>query len=259
MPHQDHERNREMWNEIVDVHLHHSSYRVKEFLDGGSTLKTLEQSELGDVRGKTLLHLMCQFGLDTLSWARKGAIVTGVDIADQSIIRANELKTKAGLESARFIRSDLLDLPSQLNEQFDIVYQSYGTLCWLADIAKWSTVVAKYLKPGGTFLLIDDHPCSLAMHETALGYFSTESETLTDLPDYADRSFRRTKPSTEWQHTLAEILNALITAGLTIRKVGEYDYSYYQVTEEWHKVEDRWYPPKSPTMFPIMLLVRATR
>lgn len=259
MSHEGHERNRAMWNELVDVHVAHPSYRVKEFLDGASTLKQLEQNQLGDVTGRSLLHLMCQFGLDTLSWARKGAIVTGVDIADQSILRANELKVRAGLDSARFIRSDILELPSHLNEQFDIVYQSYGTLCWLADIRTWAKVVSKFVKPGGVFLLIDDHPCSLAMYETSLNYFSTESETLADQPDYADRSFRRSNPSTEWQHTTAEIINSLINAGLTITKMGEYDYSYYQVTEEWRQVEDRWYPPKSPTMFPLMLLIRATR
>lgn len=259
MPHDGHELNRRMWNELVDIHVAHPSYRVKEFLDGGSTLKQLEQRELGDVSGKTLLHLMCQFGLDTLSWARKGAVVTGVDIADQSILRANELKHKAGLDSARFIRADILELPTKLTEQFDIVYQSYGTLCWLGDIEGWAKIIARFLKPGGQFLLIDDHPASLGMYETSLHYFSTESETLADLPDYADRDYRRQNPSTEWQHTLAEVVNSLIAAGLTITKLGEYDYSYYQVTEQWRQVEDRWYPPDGPYKFPIMLMVRATR
>ncbi len=259
MPHDGLEQNRRMWNELVDIHVAHPSYRVKEFLDGASTLKQLEQRELGDVSGKTLLHLMCQFGLDTLSWARKGAIVTGVDIADQSILRANELKSRAGLDSARFIRSDILELSTQLNEQFDIVHQSYGTLCWLGDISSWAKVIARFLKPGGQFLLIDDHPASLGMYETSLHYFSTESETHADLPDYADRDYRRQNPSTEWQHTLAEVVNSLIAAGLTITKLGEYDYSYYQVTEQWRQVEDRWYPPDGPYKFPLMLMVRATR
>jgi SAM-dependent methyltransferase len=257
MPHQDHERNRAMWNEIVDVHFLHPSYRTQQFLNGGSSLKQLEQDELGDVSNKTLLHLMCQFGLDTLSWARQGAIVTGVDISDRSIERANELKAASGLTDARFIRSDLLDLRSVVTEQFDIVYQSYGTLCWLADIKRWGEVVAACLKPGGTFLLIDDHPCSLAIYPTALSYFSTEAETLENQPDYADRSYVRTNPSTEWQHTLADILNSLIGAGLTIQKIGEYDYSYYQVLEDWYAVGDRWYPPSGKSKFPLMLLLRA--
>lgn len=259
MPPREHELNRRMWNELVDIHLAHPSYHVQEFLNGRSTLKQLEQLELGDVAGKTLLHLMCQFGLDTLSWARKGAVVTGVDIADQSILRANELKAKAGLDSARFIRSDLLDLSAHLNEQFDIIYQSYGTLCWLGDLKQWGEIIARFLKPGGQFLLIDDHPASLGMYESSLNYFSTESETLADLPDYADRSYRRVNPSTEWQHTTAEVINSLINAGLIITKLGEFDYSYYQVTEHWRQVEDRWYPPDGPFKFPVMLMVRATR
>ncbi len=259
MSHQDHEKNRAMWNEIVDVHFNHPSYLTQQFLDGGSSLKQLEQSELGDVSGKTLLHLMCQFGLDTLSWARKGAIVTGVDISDRSILRANELREKSGLMSARFVRSDVLDLRGAVDEQFDIVYQSYGTLCWLADLDRWAHVVAESLKPGGTFLLIDDHPCSLAIYQTELSYFSTESETLDNQPDYADRTFIRSHPSTEWQHTTAEILNCLINAGLRIEKIGEFDYSYYQVYEDWYCKGDRWYPPSGQSTFPLMLLVRATK
>ena len=257
MPHRDHERNRAMWNEIVDVHFLHPSYRTQEFLNGGSSLKQLEQNELGDVNGKTLLHLMCHFGLDTLSWARKGAIVTGVDISERSIERANELKTASGFTDARFVRSDIHDLRSVLTEQFDIVYQSYGTLWWLADLKRWAEVVAACLTSGGTFLLIDGHPCSLSIYPTDLSYFSTEAETLENQPDYADRNYVRVNPSTEWQHTLAEVLNTLIGAGLAIQRIGEYDYSYYQIYEDWHAVDDRWYPPSGTSKFPLMLLVRA--
>src|SRR5512141_1814661 len=140
MPHPDHEKNRKVWNEIVDLHAAHPNYRVEQFLKGESTLKRLELQELGDVKGKKLLHLMCQFGLDTLSWARLGAQVTGVDISDKSIERANELKEKAGFPEARFVRSDVLDLIGALDDKFDIIYQSYGTHLWISDIKQWARV-----------------------------------------------------------------------------------------------------------------------
>ena len=131
MPHPEHERNREAWNDMVEIHYDHPSYLTKEFLAGDSTLRHIEKSAFGDVRGKTLLHLMCQFGLDSLSWVREGALVTGVDISDNSITRARKLTAEAGLE-AEFIRSDVFDLPGVLDKRFDLVYQSYGTICWLS-------------------------------------------------------------------------------------------------------------------------------
>lgn len=261
MSHPDHEKNRALWNEVVDIHFSHPSYRTTEFLGGQSTLKRLELDELGDVRGKSLLHLMCQFGLDTLSWARLGAQVTGVDISDKSIDRANELERMAGLDGARFVRSDVLDLPDVLDGQFDIIYQSYGTVLWIADIPRWARTVAHYLKPGGTFLLIDEHPVSILFvdNDTPLHYFSREPERAMGTRDYCDREYIRKNEDVEWQHPVSEILNSLIDAGLTISRFNEYDFGYYQVDEDWYEREGWWYPPGGPTPFPLLMLVRATK
>jgi len=260
MPHPDHEKNRACWNEIVDLHMNHSNYRTKQIICGGTSLKEIELEAIGDVTGKSLLHLMCQFGLDTLSWSRLGADVTGVDISDKSIQRAEEIRDKAGL-NADFIRSDVLDLIGLIDNKFDIVFQSYGTHIWLSDIAAWAKVVAHYLKPGGIFFIIDEHPVNaLFLYDPPLNYFSKEPERTIDATDYCDRNYIVRNEQVEWQHTVSDILNALIDAGLTIERMEEYNYGYYRVEEDWYNDEgDYWYPPGGPTKYPLMLSVKAKK
>ena len=259
MPHPDHEKNRIAWNEMVPVHYSHPDYRIKEFLAGESRLKPIERAALGDVRGKHLLHLMCQFGLDTLSWAREGAHVTGVDISDESIRRAEQLRREAGLE-ATFIRSDVLDLIGAIDHKFDIVFQSHGTHYWISDIARWGEVVANHLRPGGTFFLVDGHPAQVLFYDPPMAYFAPEPERTIGAPDYCDRDYRIKNELVEWQHPLSSILNALINAGLTIDHVGEYNKSFYQEKADWRPVGDGyWTPPTGPAPYPLMFSVQATK
>ncbi len=258
MPHQDHELNRAAWNDMVDVHWRHPEYKVKEFLGGWNSLKSVEKDTLGDVSGLDLLHLMCQFGMDTLSWARLGARVTGVDISDQSIERAHELADRANLK-ADFFRSDVLDLIGTIDKQFDIVYQSYGTLCWLADLAGWAKVVAHYLKPGGRFLIIDDHPIVCIYEDLPCPYLHRDRIAYQNEPDYCDREFIVTKERVEHQHPLSEIVNCLIGAGLTIERLDEYDKGYYAVEKDWYQEGDFWYPPDGPPMYPLMFSLLARK
>ena len=124
---------------------------------GGITLKALEREEVGPVSGKTLLHLQCHFGLDTMSWARLGAQATGVDFSDEAIELARALNAEVGTD-ARFIRSDVYDLTNVLDEEFDIVFTSYGVLVWLPDLDRWADVIRRCLKPGGTFYIVEFHP-----------------------------------------------------------------------------------------------------
>jgi SAM-dependent methyltransferase len=259
MAHPDHEKNRAAWNQMVDLHISHSDYRTAEILAGGSSLKWIELEALGDVRGKQLLHLMCQFGLDTLSWARQGALVTGVDISDRSIEVADELRDKTGLP-VEFLRSDILDLIGKIGARFDIVFQSYGTHIWISDIRRWAQVVAHFLKPGGTFFMIDEHPANVLFLDSPLSYFATEPERTFDGRDYCDREAVIRGEQVEWQHPVSAIVNALIDAGLTIERLGEYDFGYYQVEEDWYEREDHyWYPPGGPSSYPLMLSVKARK
>ena len=259
MPHPDHEKNRAAWNQVVELHYNHPEYRTEDFINGATKLKRIELEALGDVSGKTMLHLMCQFGLDTLSWVRKGAVATGVDISDKSIEFAEKLKAKTKLE-AEFIRSDVLDLIGLIDKKFDIVFQSYGTHIWISDIEKWAKVVAHYLKPGGTFLIVDEHPVNVLFLETELNYFSKEPERTVNPSDYCDRNFKADGEYIEWQHPLSKILNALIDAGLTIEHVGEYNHGYYQVDENWYSDKDNyWYPPGGPTPYPLLMSIKARK
>ena len=215
------EANRRLWNELTPVHV--QAYPVKEFLAGRCTLKPIEVAEVGDVRDRSLLHLQCHFGLDTLSWQRRGAIVAGVDFSDASIERARALSREAGLP-ARFIRASVYDLPAQLDEKFDIVYTSIGVLVWLADIQAWARVVARYLRPDGFFYMYEFHPFMHVFDSRAKGlvvnasYFHSAEPTVYDDEggDYADPGYVPENPSHEWQWTLGDIVSALTASGLQI-------------------------------------------
>jgi len=149
--------NKASWNTRTEVHFDSEFYDNESFLKGKSSLNDIELDLLGDVAGKSVLHLQCHFGQDTISLARMGAKATGVDLSDLSIKRANELNEKAGTD-ARFICTDLYSLPIHLDETFDIVFTSYGTIGWLPDMDKWAAIVSKYLKPGGLFVIAEFHP-----------------------------------------------------------------------------------------------------
>ncbi|MFX1317456.1 MAG: class I SAM-dependent methyltransferase, partial [Promethearchaeota archaeon] len=148
----------------MDINVKSDWYDLEGFLEGKSSLLPIEIKELGDVKGKSLLHLQCHFGMDTLSWARKGAIVTGVDFSDKAIELAKELSNELNI-TARFIQANIYDIPNIIKEKFDIVFTSYGVLCWLPDLVKWAKVINFCLKPGGTFYIIDGHPFGALIDE----------------------------------------------------------------------------------------------
>ena len=129
---------RQNWNERTPIHAASSFYNVDGFESGDITLTNTEIEEMGSVVGKSLLHLQCHFGMDTMSWSRLGANATGVDISDTAIELARELNDELCLNT-RFIRSNIYDLPDVLNEQFDIVYTAIGALCWLPDMTALGT------------------------------------------------------------------------------------------------------------------------
>ncbi len=149
--------NRTLWNNWTALHAKSSYYDVEGFKAGKSTLTSIEVDEVDAVAGKSLLHLQCHFGLDTLSWARRGAMVTGVDFCERAIELARSLAQELELP-ARFAHSDVYDLPTVLHDEFDIVFTSYGVLYWLPDLRGWADVVARFLKPGGTFFIVEHHP-----------------------------------------------------------------------------------------------------
>ena len=142
--------NQDLWNELTPIHERSKFYDLEGFRSGKQSLKSIELDELGDVSGKSLLHLQCHFGVDTLSWARKGGIVTGIDFSDASINLAQSLSRELGIK-ASFFRANIYDLPDILKAEFDIVYTSYGVLAWLPDLKRWAEIIVHYLKRGGFF------------------------------------------------------------------------------------------------------------
>jgi 2-polyprenyl-3-methyl-5-hydroxy-6-metoxy-1,4-benzoquinol methylase len=151
------EVNRNSWNNRVEAHLKSEFYDMEGFMKGNSSLNEIELKLLGDVKGKSILHLQCHFGQDSISLSRMGARVTGIDLSDKAIQKAEEI-AKATQTDAKFICCDLYNLPKHLDEKFDIVFTSYGTIGWLPDMDKWAKIVSQYLKPGGQFVFVEFHP-----------------------------------------------------------------------------------------------------
>ncbi len=217
--------NRARWDELVPVHAASEGYNLAGFLRGEKTLYPVEIDEVGDVRGRSLLHLQCHFGMDTLNWARLGARVTGVDFSQPAVERARTLAKQVGIDDARFVRANVYDAPSVLDETFDVVYTGIGALCWLPDIRAWARVVSGFLKPGGFLYLYEGHPVLWGIDDERedqllvmrYSYFETEHAnefwsdgTYVDGPQLANRA------TYEWNHGLGEVVTALIEAGLRL-------------------------------------------
>lgn len=259
------ETNRTSWNERTPIHAASDFYDVDGFKAGQLTLKDIEREEVGPIAGKSLLHLQCHFGLDTMSWARLGAQATGVDFSDDAVELARALNAEVGTD-ARFFCSNLYDLPNVLTEEFDIVFTSYGVLCWLPDLDRWAEVAFRYLKPGGTFYIVEFHPVLQTLEPSASGealpsysYFCQELYLPGDGPSYAG-SETIASPNYEWQHSLGEIVTALVGSGLRIEFLHEFPFCHYQALPNMVQGDDGWWRfPEKNDSIPQMFSIRATK
>ena len=263
------ETNRRHWDEVLPLHMKAVSYDVSGFKAGRSNLKPVERAELGDVRGKTLLHLQCHFGLDTLSWAREGAIVTGIDFSEPAIEAASSLAQALGID-ARFLVSDIYALPDNLDGQFDIVFTSYGAINWLPDMARWAQVAAHFVRPAGTFYVAEFHPISMIFdddqHITDLQvrfpYFArTEPLRWEGYGDYTDRSAKlKNNVTYEWPHPISEVISAIIDAGLRIEFFHEFPESSYKILPFMEHIGDGMYRlTKGDGSVPLVYSIKATK
>lgn len=224
--------NRDHWNARTHVHTESSFYDVPSFKAGKTTLNEAELEALGDVSGKSLLHLQCHFGMDTLSFARMGAQVTGLDLADEAINTAKNLATEIG-EEARFIAANVYDATEHLGEeQFDIVFTSYGTIVWLPDLDRWAAVIARHLKPGGTFCFCEFHPVwdVFDWNTFSIDYsYFNQGKPYEEVVEttYTGDGINVKAREYFWIHSLGAIFNALIKQGLQVKSFDEYDFSYY--------------------------------
>ena len=234
------EINKKTWNEKTDVHVNSEFYANDDFLNGKSSLNDIELKLLGDLREKSILHLQCHFGQDTLSFARMGAKSTGVDLSDKAIAKANEFNKILNLD-AKFICCDIYDLPNHLDEQFDIVFTSYGTIGWLPDLDKWANVVSRFLKPLGKFVFAEFHPIVWMFDndfkEVFYSYFNVEPIIEEETGTYANKNASLETKTITWNHPTSEVLNALIQSGLEINSFNEYDYSPYNCFNETEEFE----------------------
>ncbi len=224
------ETNRHLWNERTPIHILSDFYDMDGFLQGNTSLKSIELAQVGEVKEKTILHLQCHFGQDSLSWARMGAKVTGLDFSEAAIEYAQKLNTQLGLD-AEFICADVYEAPQLLSQQYDMVFTSYGVLGWLPDMQKWANVVATCLKTGGELHLIEFHPLVWIFDNDfthiQYSYFNVEAIIENEEGTYTDKNAPIKSPCMTWNHPLSEVVNALISANLRIEGLNEYDFSPY--------------------------------
>jgi len=224
------EINRQLWNNRTDFHIKSDFYNLEGFLKGKTSLNEIELNLLGDCKGKSVLHLQCHFGQDTLSLGRMGAQVTGVDLSDKAIDQAKELVLKTGID-ASFICCNIYDLREQLDKQFDIVFTTYGTIGWLPDLDKWAELISFFLKPGGKLVFAEFHPVvwmfDSQFEKVAYNYFNSGPIIETETGTYADRDASIEMKSVGWNHSIAEVLTSLMKHGLELSSFEEFDYSPY--------------------------------
>jgi SAM-dependent methyltransferase len=230
--------NLEGWNNRAALHLRDATgfYDIDGFLAGRDTLNAVEASEVGSVEGKRLLHLQCHFGLDTLSLARRGAVVTGLDFSPVAIEGARALAARTGLD-ATFVEADVYEARTAIGGDFDMVFSTWGTICWLPDARRWAKVVASMLAPGGVFYFLDTHPSAQVLDEHGGVLRPTFGwRTPANAPDrfegtqsytgdaYADRTVDH-----NWIHPLSEVIGGLLDAGLRLAFLHEHEALPYRL------------------------------
>lgn len=236
--------NQHAWDLRTDWHIGSDFYDVAAWKAGKEALTPIELREVGDVKGKRLLHLQCHFGQDTLSWARRGASVTGCDFSENAIEQAKKLAGELQLE-ADFVCCNVYDLPVHLEGQFDIVFTTYGVIGWLPDLGPWAKVVKHFLKPGGFFYLAEFHPVVWMFDDQFTkfqypyhnsGVITTEGSGSYAAPEEETRYVEH-----GWNHSISEVLNALLQAGLHLEFFNEYPYSPYPCFANTVQGEDGFY------------------
>jgi SAM-dependent methyltransferase len=224
--------NRRMWDAWTPHHASSAFYDVASFKAGRESLDAIELAGVGDVTGKSLLHLQCHFGLDTLSWARHGALATGIDFSEPAIRAARVLADDLGLD-ARFILCDVYETLDHLDgERFDVVFTSHGAISWLPELGPWAEVIASALKPGGMFFIAESHPYLWVFDEEVedpelrfrYGYFDAGPLTQEQTGSYAAPESGVSSTPHSWQHTFEDLVGALVAAGLRVTSLREYPY-----------------------------------
>ena len=255
--------NKDLWNKRAAIHKSSDFYDLDGFRKGKNVLNKIELTELGDVSGKSMLHLQCHFGLDTLSWARLGASVTGVDFSNAAIDTARDLSDELGIE-ADFICANVYDLMQHLDHQFDIVFTSYGVVGWLPDLNRWADIISHFLKPEGTFYMAEFHPVVWMFDDDFIKlkypYLGGHVIETKQEGTYADRKAEIKHIEYSWNHSISEVVNALISRGLEIQLLNEFNYSPYDCFPKTTKNEDgNFYIKGYEGVIPVVYSIKAIK
>lgn len=261
--------NRDLWNKRVRGHLEHRLYPSAQVEAGTYEVSDPDRDDVGEVAGRRLIHLQCNAGADTLYWARRGAIVTGVDFSEVAIVEARRLSDVTGL-AARFVCSDIYDVPQLDLGPFDIAYVSLGSLWWIPDVERWAAIVTELLVPGGLFYITDVHPFAMALQYredhivVAEDYFGPGEALVfeTDGTYYETADDFTAELGTEcgWVHTLGDVVSALSGAGLRIELLREHSFTFFRMFPRLVRDEHgRWTTPEGTPRVPLMFSLRARR
>jgi len=256
--------NREAWDDLARLHATSRFYDLPDIVAGASHLCPWEEDELGPVHGLDLLHLQCHIGTDTVAWARKGARCVGLDFSADALAVAETLARDCGL-TVGWVQSDVYEADDALDGRtFDVVYTSFGALGWLPDLDPWAEVVHNLLRPGGVLYVAEIHPMWVAMVED--GRTICQDAIDADLVSYdqdgsyADRDAHLDHTvSYERLHSTADLLSAVLDAGLTLELYHELDVT--PAPAPWLELGDDWlyHFPADMHRFPLSYSLRARR
>ncbi len=255
------EANKRAWATLAQEHYH----AFRDYLSHhDSTLNATQREELGDIAGKSVIHLQCNTGADTISLARLGARVTGVDLVPENVQYARRLAADLGVADVRFIASNVLELMEHHHEQYDIVYTTEGVLCWLPDLFLWARNVRHLLAEEGFLYVMDGHPFFMLWDEERLPeleirypYFHKTADREEWIGGYASEA--KQAENYGWMYTMGEIVTALSEAGLHIEWLHEFDWLYYKISEAQRKQErGGWVFPQYAGKLPFTFSLKAT-
>lgn len=231
--------NRANWDDRAALH-EASGYGIQELIDDPQRISpelAQDRERLGDLTGKGVIHLQCHLGTDTVGLARLGARrVVGVDLSPESLRRARTVAERCGAD-IEFVEANVYDAREAVRGDFDVVYTSIGVLCWLPDVDAWARVIASLLRPGGLFLIRDDHPMFMTVGDDVSDglrieqpYFQREGPMTWDQQGSYVAAPSGTPEMTatvshEWNHSLGQIVTALLRAGLALESLEETEYS----------------------------------
>ena len=247
-----------MWDERVALHVGSRFYDVEGWKAGkrNHLVAPFEAAELGPLDGQRVCHLQCHFGMDTLTLARAGATVVGVDFSPAAVAAARELAREVGID-ATFVVSTVEDARAHVDGAFDIVYTSWGALVWLPDLPAWARAIASLLRPGGFVYVADQHPLTHTIAWQPTGYFRDGALFDDSSGSYTDPAAPTVNnASYEWLHTMGEIVTSIADAGLRIELLHEHPMLVWQQTPEMQQGDDgMWRLPGDP--LPLSFSLRA--